>query len=851
MKKLILVDGYGFVFRAYHSLPPLTRKSDGTPIGAVFGFASMLLKLVLSHQSDAIAVVLDSGEKNFRHEIYPAYKANRPTPPDDLIVQFPLIRQAVDAFGITTLEKSGFEADDLIATYTKHALKKGYEVIIVSSDKDLTQLMRKGVAIYDGMKEKYITDEDIIKKFGVPHTKIREVMALIGDSSDNIPGVKGIGVKTASELIAQFGDLTGVYHNIDAIPQARRKEMLLAGKDNAFLSYELVALKNDVPLDYEISELELQQIDFNKLGAYLNEEGFKSLHARIASFVTNAPIAKEITYQPLQTKSDIEKLVPQIYKSGHLFFHIENDLNVTFTFGDKYYIYTTTKTQPQGSLFDDSSTPKLDDFFSALESVMLSSAVLKVVHDAKAVYKRNTKFQSIVDIIMLAYSNITSRSAKDLKSLLEQYSIDYENSDAHAVRCLYEELSQKLMHNRHVALYNRIDKDIPYILARMEEKGVLLDMPYLAGLTTHFQSKIKEIENQVYNLSGSDFNIASPLQMGEVLFEKLKIPYQGKKNKRGYSTSAEILEELYDQGYEICGHILEWRQYSKLVNTYTDALPKAINKQTGRVHTNFSATSTATGRFSSSEPNLQNIPIRTEEGQKIRKAFIAQKGHKLISADYSQIELRLLAHYANIASLKEAFKNGLDIHAATASDMFDLPLDKITSDLRRKAKTINFGIIYGISAFGLAKRLDIPRDQAKYFIDHYFKKYPGIHEYMQNTIEYARKHGYVMTVFGRRCMVEGLNDKNFQKRSFAERAAINAPLQASAADIIKKAMCSLDDDLLKCLTLQIHDELLFEVPLEKVEEYIKTVKTTMQNVIQLSIPLVVEVSSGDNWGEAH
>jgi DNA polymerase-1 len=851
MKKLILIDGYGFVFRAFHSLPPLTRPSDGMPIGAVYGFTNMLVKLLADNESSHIAVVLDNGTKNFRHELYPSYKANRPVPPQELVSQFPIIREVIGAFDLIAIEKEGYEADDLLASYARYAKDEGYEVVIVSSDKDLMQLLANGIQMYDAMKDRMITKEVVFEKFGVSPDKIREVLALIGDSSDNIPGVRGIGPKTASELVNAYGSLKGVYEHLGEITQEKRRQMLIEGQSNAELSYELVRLKDDVQLDYSLDELKFERFDAEKLSAFAQAQGFKSLVAKLQT--KHGQHHSALEFKPLTDYRDLSRFIDEIFKAGTLAF-LANEHKFFLSFNDRNFVIMLNNDTKgtQASLFAESEKEStVTQIFKILEPVMCSDAVLKITINSKWLYKLNPAFTNIDDIAIIAYVIETGRDSTDLDALIHECSEGYKEHDSHALMIIHDKLKNKLVHEKLVSVYERIDRSMPKVVAQMEEVGVRLNTDYLSSLSSEFTEKLKALESKIFVTAGVEFNIGSPKQMGEILFEKLKIP-GGKKTKAGaYTTSAKVLETLSDAGYDIAGLILDWRGYAKLISTYTDALPRSVNPISQRVHSNFLLTATSTGRFSSTEPNLQNIPIRTEEGQKIRSAFVASPGNKIISADYSQIELRLLAHYADIKTLKDAFKQGYDIHAITASQMFSVPIDKVDSAMRRQAKTINFGIIYGISAFGLAKRLDIPRERAKQYIDEYFKQYPGIKAYMDKTIEFARKHGYVLSVFGRKCIINGINDGNFTLRSFAERAAINAPLQSSAADIIKKAMASLPIEVRKYMILQIHDELLFDVPEAEVDQVSKIVKQTMESVIDLSTKLKVEVSYGDTWAQAH
>jgi len=811
MNKLILIDGYGFVFRAFHSLPPLTRQSDGAPIGAVYGFTNMLLKLLENNKSSHIAVVLDSAGKTFRHDVYPEYKANRPTPPEELISQFPIIREVVDAFSIKAIEKPGFEADDLIASYAKYAKNAGYEVVVVSSDKDLMQLLEHGVVMYDAMKDKIITNEIVLEKFGVTPDKIRDVLALIGDASDNIPGVRGIGPKTAAELINTYGSLDKIYEHIGEIKQEKRRQMLSEDKANAMLSYHLVGMDFEAPLEYSLDDLKLDNFDAQKLMEFTKAQGFKTLAAKLNT--TLPAKATDISFTKLSAAASLQKYFPEIYKCGQVALLItEHEFFISFS--DHNFVIELIE-KGQGSLF--AQKDGASEIIEVLKPIMLSIAVEKITINSKWLFKVNPEFCAISDIATMAYALETGRASTSLEVLVEEFSDNYQKHDSHSILLIYNKLKHALVQGHHIVLYERVDKMMPKIIAQMENLGVRLDSSFLISLSSEFAVKLSALEKKIFELAGTQFNIASPKQMGEILFEKLKLP-GGKKSKAGaYGTSAHILESLRDAGH----------------------------------HSNFLFTETATGRFSSSEPNLQNIPIRTEEGNKIRSAFIASPGNKIISADYSQIELRLLAHYGDINTLKDAFKAGQDIHAITASQMFGVPVEEVDSAMRRQAKTINFGIIYGISAFGLADRLDISKDRAKTYIEQYFKQYPGIKAYMDATTEFAHKHGYVLSIFGRKCLIKGIGDRNFNVRSFAERAAINAPLQASSADIIKKAMTELPESIRKHMILQIHDELLFDVPEAEVEKASRIIKQTMEAAVSLSVPLTAEIKVGNNWVEAH
>ncbi|MFI4984127.1 MAG: DNA polymerase I [Rickettsiales bacterium] len=843
---LYLIDGYGFVFRAYHSLPPLTR-ADGTPIGAVLGFTNMLLKFLAAHEADYMAVALDAGRKTFRHDIYPEYKANRDAPPEDLVAQFPVIREVVEAFNIPILEKEGYEADDLIATLAKKAADSGMEVRIISSDKDLMQLISDKISMYDAMRDRTIEAPQVFDKFGVQPNQVLDVLSLIGDSSDNIPGVKGIGQKTAAELINQFGSLDNVYANLDKIAQKRRKELLEQDKENAYLSKKLVSLDYDVPIDSSLDLLKVREPEPEKLLKFLQEQGFHSLLKKLALKPQAVVHKTQINAVKIDNLTEFKKHFAAIIESGMVgLLFTEKTIEIAY---ENTLLELELKQQVQGGLFDEPIGMLRSDFFRAFKEILEADYVKKVVIDAKNILK-DYDMAAYDDVALMSYSTDTGRHNYDIKTLVKVY-LDDEEINATQLLKLHAHLSATLFTNKQVTLYETIDKPMAKVLADIEKRGVKIDAPLLKSLSDEYKAYVKNLQEQIFLLAGKEFNIGSPKQLGQVLFEDLKIP-TGKKSKLGaYPTGAEVLEQLKDQGYPIAAPLLEWRQFSKLISTYLDALPKSINPKTGRVHTTFMMTGTLTGRLSSTDPNLQNIPIRTDYGHKIREAFIAESGNVIISADYSQIELRLLADLANIETLKTAFRNKQDIHAITASQMFGMPVDQVDTNTRRKAKTINFGIIYGISAFGLASRLDIPRNQAKDYIEKYFAQYPGIKEYMSNSIAFAKEHGYVKTLLGRKCYINQIHDKNFAVRGVGERAAINAPLQGTAADIIKKAMVSLPDAIKRYMVLQIHDELLFELPETEVDSAIKIIKKTMENAAHLSVPLPVDIKVGKNWALAH
>lgn len=859
-RKLILIDGYGFVFRAFHSMPPLTRPSDNMPIGAVYGFTNMLIRLLDKNKSTHIAVVLDSGGKNFRHDIDPNYKAHRPSLPQELIAQFPIIREVIKAFSINSIEKSGFEADDLIATYAKHAIDQGYEdVIVVSSDKDLLQLLVHGITIYDAVKDKIITEDDVFAKFGVAPKYLLDVFALIGDNSDNIPGVRGIGPKTACELINDFGSIDGIYSNLEAIKQDKRRQTLIDDQDNARLSYRLIDLKYDAPMDYSLDQLLCTDFDHQQIVDFVAAQGFKSLASKFSRMPSSTQKATPAKIEGpefviVDSCADLAPHIKNIYKCGWLAFLItENEIYLSYAGASSNLKIEFSQSKTASPLFGDVGQEQIiNDFFGILNEIFTDEAVVKITLNSKYLYKYNPKFTSIEDVAIMAYAVETGRNnGNDLASLAQEFTPEYTEANSFTVYNIYQRIKENFIKDQFVVMYQRIDRPLPKAIALMESRGVLIDVKYLNKLSKEFGIELTRLEKEIFELTGQTFNLASPKQLGEILFDHLKLP-GGKKSKLGaYATGVKILETLDEKGYKVASLILKWREFSKLISTYTDALPKSVNPKTQRVHSTFLLTSTATGRFASINPNLQNIPIRTEQGQRIRKAFIAKANHKIISADYSQIELRLLAHYAGIEPLKEAFNSGQDVHAITATQIFNVSLDQVTSILRRQAKTINFGIIYGISGFGLAKRLDMSMFEAKSYIEKYFKQYPGIKDYMDRTIEFAKNHGYVLNIFGRKCMLPMIKNSSYTARGFAERAAINAPLQSSAADIIKKAIVCLPEDIAQYLILQIHDELLFEVPEDMVEAISLVIKRTMESVIALSVPLTVDVSHGGNWSEAH
>ena len=913
-KKLYLIDGSGFIFRAYHSLPPLLR-SDGTPTGAVYGFVNMLTKLVEGTQADYMAVIFDAGRHTFRNRLYPEYKAHRPPAPEDLVPQFPLVREATEALSLPAIELVDFEADDIIATYTKQARAQGIEVVIVSSDKDLMQLIGDGVSMYDGMKQKTIGIPAVMEKFGVPPEKVRDVLALIGDSSDNVPGVPGIGPKTAAELINQYGDFDALFAHTAEIKQPKRREALEQNREKARLSYELITLREDVPVPIPLEELVLRTPDNEKLLAFLRNMQFKSLVSKaeqkfgITPTHTPAQMKTEKTeYELVQDIESLNRWLMAAKERGHVAFDTETtSLNamraelVGFSLsvepGKACYVplghVTGNAAQSQGSLFDAAPAVKkvegqidFDTAIKLITSMLADPSILKIGHNMKydmlVLRKYSITITPIDDTMLLSCLLSAGLHNHNMDDLAEKYlsvktisydevtgtgksrisfaevaldkACSYAAEDADITLRFWHQFKPDVISGKMLTLYETIERPLAPVIVAMEERGIKVDRSQLSSLSLDFSKRIAALEEKIHKIAGHPFNIGSPKQLGEVLFDEMGIA-GGRKGKTGsYSTGVDVLEDLAEGGQEIARLVLDWRQLSKLKSTYADTLGEEINPKTWRVHTSYAMAATTTGRLSSSDPNLQNIPIRSEEGRKIRHAFVAEPGNKLISADYSQIELRLLAHMAEIPTLAQAFKDGTDIHAVTASQMFGVPVAEVNSELRRKAKTINFGIIYGISAHGLATRLGIGRSEAATYIESYFKQYPGIKDYMENTKKFAREHGYVLTLFGRKCHLPGIHDKNPSMRNFSERAAINAPLQGTAADIIKRAMIAVERSLHGTsgrMLLQVHDELVIEVAETDAAAIAAKVAHTMENAAHISIPLTVSTNIGYNWSEAH
>lgn len=911
-KRFFIVDGYSYLFRAYHSMPPLTDP-EGTPVGGVYGFTNMLTKLKNRvHTSNAeeiyMLVALDAGRKTFRNDIYPEYKANRPEPPEDLRPQFPLIRDAAEALNIETLDAEGYEADDIIATYTKLAEQEDCNVVIVSSDKDLMQLVSEHTTMYDPMRDKVIGKEQVHEKFGVYPDRVLDLLSLIGDSIDNIPGIPGIGPKTAAQLLEEYDDLEGVLSNAENIKQNKRRETIIENKDNALLSRELAKLNYEVPVNKDIGIYKIKDGDVEKAFNFFNKHGFKSLIKNLEK--NNPEKLKNIEIKEQENdKNDIA-----LEKNDFNIIGDENDLKkynniktisiypyeeegnlelISLAINEEGLLLITPNNQEvtspisseQEDLFglekkEEKKAKKIinnfDYFFKTINEYTQNSEIDFIFYNLK--YFLNKKLisppYSYVSIHSIYYclngvnkeQSISSIAEKELSLKIENEKelIDLEKDKkqkkvanySYILAKISKKLKNNIFNNKLNYIFYEIDNKLIPILSEMELAGIKIDKNILDNLSDNFEKKIALLEKEIHQIAGEEFNIGSPKQLGEVLFEHMGIQ-GGKKTKTGqYKTDFDKLEELAASGHDIAEKILEWRSLSKLTNTYTKALVKEINKETGRVHTNFHITTTTTGRLSSSNPNLQNIPIRTKNGREIRKAFVAEDGKKLIGADYSQIELRLLAHMADIKVLKDAFKHGEDIHKATAAQVFGADIDKVDADMRRAAKTVNFGIIYGQSAFGLAKSLRIGRKEAKEIIDKYFEQYPGIKKYMDETIMFAKEHEFVNTLWGRKIFLKGINDKNHNVRSFAERAAINAPLQGTAADIIKMAMIKVDRELKQNfphakILLQIHDELIIECDEENAQKASELVKNTMENVIRLNVPLIVDSNTGNHWGEIH
>ena len=921
---LYLIDGSSFIFRAYHAIRPLNRP-DGTPVNAVSGFCNMLFKLLRdlddSERPSHLAVIFDAGKKTFRNDIYPEYKAHRPPAPDDLKPQFKIIHDAVEAFNLPSIQLAGYEADDIIATYAKQAESNGSKVTIVSTDKDLMQLVSDDVRMLDTMKNRHIGIEEVTEKFGLGPEKVIEIQALAGDSADNIPGVPGIGVKTAALLLSEFGDLDTLLARAGEIKQNKRRENLIEFADQAKLSLELVTLALDVPDLPSIDDFALGDIDPDKVLPFLEEQNFRSLQTRILTHLGPdvsaefAPIEdatpKEVKYETVTTIEVLKRWIKLAENARQITIDTETTstnamaadlvgISLSINSGDACYIplaHVNHSDEPVDLLSESSAEPipdqiPMQEALELLKPLLKNPAILKIAqnmkYDALVLKKYDVEITPLDDTMLLSYvldagvnkhnMDELARVHLDLSTIpfkeiagtgkkqitFDKVAIDkateYAAEDADITGRLHRLLKPRLVQEKMVTVYETLERPLVPVLVDMEHNGIKVDKDMLNRLSNEFAVRLSELEGVIHDLAGHAFNIASPKQLGEVLFEEMAIP-GGKKSKTGaYTTGADILEKLAADGHELPEKVLEWRALAKLKSTYTDALQNIINKDTGRIHTSYSLAATTTGRLSSTDPNLQNIPIRTEEGRKIRNAFIPEQGYKLVAADYSQIELRLLAHIAELDSLKKAFNDGIDIHAMTASEVFGVPIEGMDPIVRRQAKAINFGIIYGISSFGLANQLGMSRTEAKTFIDKYFERFPGIRHYMEDTKQYCRDKGYVETIFGRKIHIGSINDKNGMRRSFGERAAINAPIQGSAADVIRRAMIQMPDALKQAglnakMLLQVHDELVFEVPEEEIEKTTPIITSVMEKAalpaLQISVPLTVDCGIGDNWNEAH
>ena len=911
-----LIDGSGYIFRAYYALPPLTRKSDGLPTGAVSGFCSMLFKLLEDSKSNQnlqkpthFAVIFDSARKTFRNDIYSDYKANRSEAPDDLAPQFEYIRKSVLAFNLPSVELMNYEADDLIATYVDEILTIGAKVTIVSSDKDLMQLYKKNVRIFDPMKNKFILEEDIFNKFGVDASKVIDVQALAGDSSDNVPGVPGIGVKTAAELINKYGTLEKLLKSADEIKQNKRRETLIENKDKALISKQLVTLMHDAPVNQKLEDFRLKEIDKDKLYKFLREMEFNRLLSSAISaygepnFLSSKTEVqdkqKEITKKNYSLISEIDELddwIKEAEEVGELAIDTETTsvdphqaslvgISLSSKVGKACYIPVGHKSEK--NLDKKSVLSKLKPL---LEDPSIKKIGQNIKFDFIILYREGISISPMEDTMLMSYVLDAGKNRHNMDTLSELHlghktttfkelvgsgkkeinfsdveldkAKDYAAEDADITFRLYKKFIKNLKSEKMINIYEIFEKPMIEILAFMEMKGIKIDSNFLKSLSLKFEKKIEKLEKEIFKIAQKEFNIGSPKQLGDIIYNDLKIAGLKKTRKGGFATNASVLEDLAFKGHKFPQLVLDWRQVSKLKNTYSDALPEHVNPTTKRVHTSFLLAATTTGRLASSDPNLQNIPIKSEDGKDIRKAFIAEKNHTLISADYNQIEMRILADLAGVKELKKAFKNNEDIHSLTASQIFNIEIKKVDQDQRRKAKAINFGIIYGISQYGLAKQINVTNYEAEEFLNAYFAKFPEIKIYMDDTIKFCRKSGYVNNIFGRRSHFNAINDKNFNVRNFQERAAINAPIQGSASEIMRLAMIRLQKNLsenkkLKSkMLLQIHDELIFEVPKDEVTEMTKIIKKEMTSVSEsehhsFSTPLTVDINIGDNWGALH
>ncbi len=929
-EELFLIDGSGFIFRAYFAMAYSGRgdmsNPDGVPVSAVFGFTQMLLKMLQDYHAPYIAVIFDAARANFRNDIYPEYKANRDETPDDLKPQFPLIREAVEAFDMPAIEQEGYEADDLIAAYTKEALAAGKKVVIVSSDKDLMQLVRPGVRMLDPMKGKWISEAEVLEKFGVTPDKVVDVQSLAGDSVDNVPGVPGIGIKTAAQLINEYGSLEALLERAEEIKQPKRREKLIQHAEDARVSKRLVALDENAPTPISFADLKTHDPDKPELMAFLQKHAFNSIIKRLGGEMVAKPApaatqgsdkphiedeifpsAADNQYTLINDAKTLEEWIAKAHETGVLAVDTETTnltpakaklvgICLSSEIGRGAYIPLGHEqaTDLFGAASDD-DIPQMDKgkCLALLKPLLEDPSVMKIGHNMKYDWqmfaKEGIEISPCDDTMLISYVLDGASHSHSMDNLSAMYcdhtpikyeevagkgkaqvtfdkvsikeALNYAAEDAEITLRLYKILKPRLAREKMVRVYETIERPLIPVIARMEMTGVKVDPAALHQMSNDFGKKLAQLETEIHDLAGHEFNVASPKQVGEVLFDEMGLE-GGKKTKTGvHSTSVDILEKLAIEGHEIVRKILDHRGLSKLKSTYTDALQEQINPATARVHTSYNMVGTSTGRLSSNDPNLQNIPIRTEEGRKIREAFIAEEGHVLVSVDYSQVELRLAAEMAGVEALQQAFKDGVDIHSLTASRVFDVPLDQVTPEIRRQAKAVNFGIIYGISGFGLAKQLGCPVGEASAFIKRYLARFHEIETFMEETKDEAKRDGYVRTLYGRKCYIPGIQDKNKMRVRGAERQAINAPLQGTAADIMKIAMGRMESALNKAglsakMLLQVHDELIFEVKNNEIDKTIDIVRQCMEksfkiNDINIKTPLIAEAGSGVNWAVAH
>ncbi len=922
-KEIYLIDGSGYIFRAYYALAysnrPAMTNPEGTPVGAVYGFTSMILKLLKEHSHASIVVVFDAARKNFRYDIYPEYKANRGETPEDLIPQFPLVRDAAIAFGLPAIELEGYEADDLIATYANQAIEKGCNITIVSSDKDLMQLVNDNVKMLDPMKDKYINRDEVIEKFGVPPEQVIDVQALAGDSTDNIPGVPGIGVKTAAQLILEYGSLEELLARAEEIKQPKRRQALIDNADLARISKQLVSLALDAPVPEALESFIHHDEEFPALPEFLRKHGFNSILKRLGEkeikieSVSNDtqslepekkefPAIKDNQYTLIDTVEVLQEWLDEAKATGVLAIDTETTsltpavaklvgVSVASTVGKAAYIPLGHVSAEADLLGDSSGDLKQIEFSKAIEllkPILEDPSIIKIgqniKYDWQMLKKHGIYMTPCDDTMLLSYTLDGTSHSNSMDGMAQLFldhtpikyadvagkgksqvtfdhvslekALDYAAEDADITLRLYHEFKPRIAPEKMAVVYEDIERPLVSVIGEMELNGIKVDPITLRNMSEDFAKKIKILEKNIQDEASTEFNVGSPKQIGEILFDQMGLE-GGKKTKTGqWATDVGLLEKLSAQGHEIVTNILEWRSLSKLKSTYTDALQAQINPETGRVHTSFSMAGTSTGRLASSDPNLQNIPIRTEDGRKIREAFVADEGNTLLAVDYSQVELRLVAEMADVKALKQAFKDNVDIHALTASQVFGVPLDEVTSEIRRQAKAVNFGIIYGISGWGLAKQLNCDPGEAHSFIKKYLATFSEIEEFMEEKKEEARKYEYVKTLYGRKCYTPNINAKMPMMRMGAERAAINAPIQGTAADIMKMAMIKMPAALIEAkldarMLLQVHDELIFEVPNAQLNKTSALVKSVMENVVNLDVPLIADAGSGKSWAEAH